>query len=657
MTDKILLRQISQDRALASQILFPHRHPQASPPFHIEIVDLWCAADAFVSIEAFREGAKTTLSEEVVLTEALFHNFNYGIVIGETYTKACQRIEAIKHEIVTNSRIKALFGNQRGPVWSENKIVLVNGVAIEAHGWEEEFRGYKHLTYRPDRAYLDDIENKERVRDSDAVEANWKKLHLQLLPAMDKELGKIRLTGTPLADDCMVRRAAKSPNWVHSRFPICDRDIDDPNCVAAWPDRYSMEWIRATRDHYASEGMLSEFNQEYMLIPTGAQGKPFKQEHIWHIQTAPRGYMPRVVVIDPARTTDIKKSDQTGYAVLSRRGSRIYVHESGAKYWKPDEIIQAAFDLSHKHNDAEVAIEKNSLDEWLLQPIRTKMLSSGITLKLRAINAPQDRNKSQFIMGLHPFFEAGDIVLIGDHPNLEAQILNFPSGKKDTLNCLAYANKVFSGVPVYGDFSDANIVRNSRLPRESILLLACNTSGTETTAVLCSLTGEHLRVIADWISPLVANEAIPAFALYIKALYPTKPIKAWIPADVHDQQGRNPLVAALKQQHWKPERGEYCSAVRGSLSKMLREEVRGFRLLTVDANCHNTLHALSYGYRYEIKSGGERSAEPERNPERTLVEGLESLFSFLTKADSSDTLQTNSTNASGTPYLSALPGR
>ena len=657
MTQELLLRQISEDRALASQVLFPHRHTQASPRFHITIFDLWCCADSFVSIEAFREGAKTTLSEEVVLTEALFGNFRYALVFGETYSKACQRIEAIKHELLNNRHIHALFGNKKPKVWNENKIVLANGVCIEAHGWEEEIRGYKHLSHRPDRAYLDDIENKERVRDSETVTQNWKKLHLELLPAMDKDLGKIRLTGTPLADDCMIRRAAKSERWVHSKFPICDRDIDDPECVAAWPERYPMEWVRDTRDHYSEEGMLAEFNQEYMLIPTGAQGKAFSAEHITKKQFAPSGFIPRVVIMDPARTADIKKSDQSGYIVAGRRGNKMYIFESGAKYWQPDELITSAFDLSHRNEDAEVVVEKNSLDGWLLQPFRTRMLSTGISLKLRPVNAPQDRDKNQFIMGLEPFFKAGEIIFIGDHPELEAQIINFPSGKRDALNALAYLPRVFSGDPIYGDFTDTNIIKRSKLTRESILILACNTSGNETTACLCSLTGSHLRVLADWISPLIPSEAIPAISMYIKALYPTRQVKAWVPADVYDQQGRNPLVGALKMEKWKPERGEYSSAARGTLSAILRTEVRGFRLLTVDASCHHTMSALAYGYRYEIKSGGERASEPERNSERTLIEGLESLSFMLTKPNTSDSIKTNSTNASGMPYLSALPGR
>jgi hypothetical protein len=215
LTSAATLRIISEDRALASAMIFPHRHPQASPAFHVQILDAWRAADELVLIEAFREGAKSTLSEEHLLLEACFQNFGYGLIIGETYTKACQRLEAIKHEALTNMKLLSLFGKLKkaGCLWNENQFELANGVLLEAHGWEEEFRGFKWHDLRPDRAYLDDIENKERVRDKAAVDASMRKIYLELMPAMDKERGKIRVTGTPLAEDCMVARLRANPDW------------------------------------------------------------------------------------------------------------------------------------------------------------------------------------------------------------------------------------------------------------------------------------------------------------------------------------------------------------------------------------------------------------------------------------------------------------
>jgi hypothetical protein len=218
-----LLRQISEDRALGSQLLFSHRHPQETPKFHVQVMDLWRGADEFVLIEAFREAGKSTLSEEFLLLEACFGNFRYALVFGETYTKAVQRLSAIKHEALRNTKLHALFGKLKGEIWSENAIVLANGCRIEAHGWEEEIRGYKWLDARPDRAYLDDIENKSMVRDTASVDASWRKLNTELIPALDKEHRKVRVTGTPLADDCLVNRCKKSPEWVKFLTPASAR--------------------------------------------------------------------------------------------------------------------------------------------------------------------------------------------------------------------------------------------------------------------------------------------------------------------------------------------------------------------------------------------------------------------------------------------------
>src|SRR5712664_2796331 len=101
LQDKALLRAISEDRALGSAMLFGHRHEYATPDFHVTILDLWRSADEFVLIEAFREGAKTTLAEEFLLMEAAYGNFFYTVIFGETYAKACQKIEAIGYEAKT----------------------------------------------------------------------------------------------------------------------------------------------------------------------------------------------------------------------------------------------------------------------------------------------------------------------------------------------------------------------------------------------------------------------------------------------------------------------------------------------------------------------------------------------------------------------------
>ncbi|MFT4068943.1 hypothetical protein [Paraburkholderia sp.] len=664
LTNGALLRTISDDRALGAAMMFPHRHPQESPVCHVEIMDLWRSQDEFVLIEMFREGGKSTLSEEFLLLEACFGNFGYCIVIGETYTKACQRLEAIKFEATRNMKLQSLFGRlkESGRVWNENQMELANGVLLEAHGWEEELRGFKWHDLRPDRAYLDDIENKERVKDKASVDASMKKLYLELMPAMDKVKGKIRITGTPLAEDCMITRCRENPDWTSRRYPICNGDIDDPETIATWPERYPMEWIRRKRDEAERAGQLRGFLQEYMLEAIGSQDKPFDDDVIRECAVDPAQWLPKTVITDPARTVDVKKSDRTGRVVVSRLGTKILVHASAGEYWKPDQIIEDVFDTSARYGDAAVAIEKNSLDEWLLQPMRAEMLRRGVSLALKPLSAPQDRDKVQFIMGMQPFFQAGDIVLVGGrgaHPKLVAEILNFPSGKRDILNALAYFQRVFAGVPVYEEFGQWNLVDGYEPTQQHAMALAFNASGNDTTAALISIEGERMVVVADWISPVPPAQAVPDITQLTRAAFPRVRITAWLPADVHDQADRMPIVPALRAAALTPMRGGYANVARGSLSPMIRTESKGRRLLLVDSAARHTLNALAGGYNFPVNRSGNKDSLPEAGPHRTLMEGLESAV-YVICSQRTDVLPEGvgtGVNPQGMTYLTTLPRR
>jgi len=657
-----LLRELSADRALASATLFDHRHPQKSPPFHVKIMDLWRCADEFVAIQVFREGAKSTLSEEFLALEGCFANSPYTLIIGETYDKGCQRLDSIKAEISGNEKLRQLFGRLKGSIWNENFIELANGAVLQAAGWDQEHRGYNHRGTRPHRAYLDDIENKSLVRDSETVQQQWSRLWTELLPALDKIHRKLRITGTPLADDCLITRCCNDASFVPGVFPICTGDLDDPETESLWPDRYPMDWIRSERDKYARAGELLAFNQEYLLIAAQTAGKPFREDQIRYQALPPPGWSRRIAIIDPARTTNVHKSAETGSVVVSRIGSTIYVHESDGKFQQPSAIVESSFEMSERHGGAQVCIEKNGLDEWLMQPFRTEMLRRGVTLPLKAIQAPQSMDKDAFIAGLEPFFNAGDIVLIGDrvkHAKLVAQIANYPSGRKDVINALAYAPKVFGGEPIYADFGEANIADDLEPDKDAILYIGVTGDATATCAVLVSVEGQCLSVLADWTSGLVPQDALKDIATVCRAAYPKNRLNACVPADIFDQQQRNPIVRTLQRENIRVFRGAFSAAARAALMPLIRTEMRGRRMLRVDSRARNTLQALAGGYQYPINRGARQGGEPEAGQYRFVAEALETLTSGIVSAHN-DALPEGvnmATNPTGSSYMTSLPRR
>jgi hypothetical protein len=309
-----------------------------------------------------------------------------------------------------------------------------------------------------------------------------------------------------------------------------------------------------------------------------------------------------------------------------------------------------------------VAIEKNSLDEWLLQPMRAEMLRRGESLPLKAIQAPQDRSKEQFIMGLQPFFEAGDIVLVGGrgaHPQLVAEILNFPSGKRDILNALAYAQRVFSGTTVYEDFSERNLTSEYEPSARDALALCFNASAAETTAVLVSVEGERLVAVADWISPVSPAQAVPDVMALTRAAFPRARLTSWLPADVMDQQDRVPLMAALRAAGLQPMRGAYATMARGTLSPLIRTEMKGRKLFLVDSRAKHTMNAMAGGYTFPVMKNGQQNTEPERGPHRTLIEGLECAAHVICSNNGNslpDDLH-SARNPQGATYFTSLPRR
>lgn len=662
MTDTVLLKAISNDRALGSSILFNHRHAQASPIFHVEIMDLWRSADEFVLIEAFRGAAKTTLAEEFLLMEGAFGNFFYTLLIGETYAKACQTLEAMAFEAVHNEKLARLFGRvlARKPI--ENKLWFRSGPLIEAVGWEQEFRAFKYHDRRPDRAYLDDIENAERVRDSAAVDATMAKLYRQLRPAMDKNLRKIRWSQTPLAPDCGVTRVRGQPGWVCRSFPIVVGDIDDPRATTLWPERYPIEWVRAERASYAETGMLRDFNQEYLLVADSPEAKPFREDMLAFADLAPAAWLPRQVILDPARTASAERSDRTGKVVVSKLGSTILVHESGGGYWKPSEIVKEAFDAVERHHAAGLNIEKNSLDEWLMEPLRHEMLRRGRVIEVTGLQAPQDRDKRAFIMGLQPFLKAKEIVLVGGrtaHPQLIAELLNFPSGTLDVVNALAYALRVFSGVAVYEDFGEDNVGAAHEPVLGERVYLAWNASPAETVCVALLRSGRHVSIARDWAQAGAVSDAVRSIVAEVRASFPRSQFESYVPEQLHDERRRVALTPALIEARLTPFRGVHTTVSRGTLAEKIRMKVKGRSLLTVDRRAPLTLAALAGGYKFIVAEGGKLAPEPVMGVARLVGEALEILTYALERGmmDAEPEGANYGYNPQGVKYRTALPIR
>ena len=654
-----ILTKLRQNPILAHDVIFKHRHPNATPDFHKQmIVDFWSDQE-FVGTEAFREGAKSTVAEEGITLMALFAVNRFSLIIGSNYDRACDRLAAIKHEIETNEVIQELWGDQRGAVWNEGEIVLKNGVKIMALGARMKFRGVKHYDQRPDFVLVDDLEDEENTNTEDKRERLAKWVSRVVWPACS--FARKRIIGTPLHPNSWLECMRKMAGWLFRVFPIVIPAVVDASQweKAQWEDRYPLEWCRKRMDQMTREGDLQGFVQEYLCRSEDPSLKPFAERHIVAATALPPN-LASLVICDPARTVGAK-SARTGYVVVSWMGTTLNVRHAFGSYDMPAKIIETLFTLDEAFKPTWIAVEKDGLEQFIMQPLRHEQARRGVILPIKAMNAPREQSKDAFIRGLQPFFEASEIRMCGPFPELREEILNFPTGLKDILNALAYAPRLRAGKPVYEDFSFAHVAPDELKPHAATsAYLVINCEPQFTTGVLAQYVNKSLRVFGDWVKEGSPDDALESLLTEAYQCAGGKPIKFFAPQEQFDQFNNFGLPRAQRRlKIAEIVRGPNGYASMGALTNSLRNRAAIQPAFLVSPACRWTINGLAQGYAYKLDKSGVLSQEPEPGYYATAIRGLESFAKWLTVRVEDTAGEQGRVNYLQTPdgrrYMSARP--
>lgn len=646
-----MLSAMNLDRAMAARVMFDHRHPQESPDYHARIDALWRSVHPQVVLEVFRGGAKTTKSEEFVTLDALFGTAWYQLLVGESYEKACQSLYNIKTELKTNEKIVAIFGPVEGDIWREHEIVLANGRKIQAVGQDQEQRGFKHGHHRPDRIIIDDVEKRTRIHDQKYRESVWTWIFSEIIPALDPVEGKVRAIGTSLWPSSLIARLRKDPHWVSLVVSICDNVTDFAN--PAWEARFSSDWIRRKYEEYAKAGQTVAFMREYMCVAMDEANRSFDTTKLVSLPEGPM-YLPKLAAIDPARTVR-DTSDRTGRAVGGWAGTKLYLYETGGARLRPDEIVAEAFRIDQQYQPIRVGVESNGLEEFLLQPLRGEMLRRRRVIPLQDLRAPG--GKKGFILGLQPFVEAGEIVLIGGkeaHPDFVNEMEMYPGGTDDVLNAVAYLIVMRSGKPVYEDFSPDSIAAVDPEPRFP-LVLAINQQGQMIAAALMQADGLGLSIFRDWVTYELPDDALAMIYAEIKLTYPGVKVRNFVPADLHEQWTQSPLVSSLRKKGELGSGGFIYNAI-GACKNTLRLQVRGQPALLIDPQARWSVNAFAGGYSFEVSASGQPKDTPQENEYSVLMGAIESVVASLEQT--SEAIDYNyAYTKDGRKYISTVSAR
>lgn len=644
-----LIEQFHNNRYLAHDFLFESRRKNKTPEFHADILKLFYSPEQYCLAEAFRGGAKSTLVEEYTILSLLFRDSRFTIIVGNSYERACERLAAIKHELEMNELLIELFGNQVGPTWSADVIVLANGARVQAFGAKQSLRGAKTAQGdRPDLAVVDDLEDEDMVATELSRHKTRRWFDGSMLPALTPD-GKVRMVGTPLHPKALLEEKKNSPNWKSITIPIFY--LENGVETAAWPGRFSMKWINELRQSYVHAGAITEFEQEYMCRAEDKASKPF-QETMFRPGAMPPGYYATEVMVDPARTVNTKTSARTGYAVWSWVGTKLYVREAYGAFHRPDEIIAEIFKLNDKYNPINVGVEADGLEEFIMQPLRAESVKRGISIPLSPQRAPKDKNS--FISGLQPFYMAGEVVHVENCRDLENELVNFPTGRCDIPNALAYSMKMRVGKPVYEDFGQQHIAATLSVSTRSKRYLVVSATPAMTAAALLQFRDGNIYVISDWVRNEPALEALPI--ILKEAVLEGGSLTVVAPTEQFDKYTNNGIPSVLRTRKHTTIRGHLAAQSIGCIAKLLKTTNKGIQAFTVSQEAKWTVNALSRGYARKLLPTGSYSDFPEKNQYSLVMEAIESFTSYVNSGmiEGEDEL-TRSYTPGGRTYYSALP--
>ena len=646
-----LLKALYEDRPLAHAVLFKHRRPNKTPAFHEKMInDFHNLFYPRVLMMSFRGSAKSTIAEEAMLLMAGFREFSNGLIIGETETRAQERLRAIKHEVESNELLLEVFGDLQGPTWSEGELILSNGVRLLAMGRGQAIRGVKHNDMRPDAVFCDDLESKEIVANKDLRLKTIRWFWTDLLPACSPE-AVIRVAATPLDPDALAVRLTREPEWTVHTYPITHLGPQGET-LATWPDRFPLSKVANLRSSFLRQGLLREFTMEYMCQVTSAEDRSFTQD-MFRIEPQVRTWQAVYAMFDPARTTNVN-SATTGYACWSWIGNRLVVWDSWARQLMPDAIVAAVFDcaLDTGLRPTLIGVEEDGLNEFLMQPLRQEQSRRGVTIPLKAMRAP--KGKFDFIRGLQPFFKAREVMFAKPLPDLAEQLMGFPTGNIDAPNALAYALKMRPGAAIYEDFGSKHLMGADIRPSPQVTLhLAMNATANCVTGVLLQYSAGVLRVFADWV--MEGDVATGAAEIVTLAkLFGAGRVSA-IGGPLHFNQHNNVgLRQSLARIPAELIRGGNADEGRAVIREHLQRESRGVATLQVSETATWTLNGFAGGYARGIDKRGVISGTADEGPYRVLLEGLESFAAVLRVGMLEDDETKNyGYTPSGQKYLSA----
>lgn len=389
--------------------------------------------------------SKTTLLGLAgMLYMVVFQEKKFIVYISETATAAEMQLGNLKTELAANPLVQLCFGTLKPErsdelKWTANFFQTTTGVVVAARGRGGQIRGLNVNAQRPDCILFDDVEDKESVKTQEQREKTREWCYGDMMPAlpqMDPNATIIGL-GTVLHQEALLMILRNDPEWTTCIFGCVDRDGDP-----LWEDNMSLEQIERKKAAYTLNGMLATFYREYMSTIRGGEGKIFQGPFV--IRPEWRGELESTALAcDPAISED-PGADYFALAAvgITSKGFKLLLDIFMDKGVHPNAQVDLFFEKSILWNCDKHGVEAIAYQAALVGLIRGEMFRRKRYFVIEEIRHGKTRKEERIQGILQPQYANGYIAHLKRFPLYEAQLLDFPDGKKDGPDVVAMAVKL-----------------------------------------------------------------------------------------------------------------------------------------------------------------------------------------------------------------------
>ena len=458
-----LLLKFKNNMLLFGKVCLPNMFSVKSALFHKELTESF-ADDTIrkLNIIAPRGHSKSSLAACLWPLHHIFFNGNrpkFIVLVSKTEGHAIRLLQTLKDALDYSTDLRnavGYWGQHSAKVWKTTEVVLKDGTMILTRGTGQMVVGLKHGDQRPTLVVLDDPEDMNNTKTAEAMEWNLRWLLQALVPALDPQIGRICIIGTPQHQRCMVETMKVTTGW---RTLLYDAEVSEG--VSLWPEWWPWERLKEEEESLASIGRVSSYYREYRCQIVGDEDQLFKESYIRYydgiirtnadnehelILSKKDGITQQQTVIpvnifmgvDPASSTAQTADYSTIVPIAIDPGGDRYILPYYQKRVTPLVLADNIIAYAKKYVGLKrCRIESVGYQEMLREYIRSKTYIPGLEIK----ENPRT-SKSNRLETLQPFFAQGKVYIMEDMRPLIEELLMYPRGKNDDLlDALYYANK------------------------------------------------------------------------------------------------------------------------------------------------------------------------------------------------------------------------